>query len=79
MIAQRRFPQAIRKTVVIVPTYNERANLSALLPAIIQDSPCDVLVVDDNSPDGTAALVEDIAGRSSSRVFLMRREAKLGL
>lgn len=79
MIVQRRFPHGIRKTVVIIPTYNERANLSALLPAILQDSPCDVLVVDDNSPDGTAELVEDIASRFISRVFLMRREAKLGL
>ncbi len=67
------------KTVVIIPTYNERANLSTLLPAIVRDSPCDVLVVDDNSPDRTAELVEDIAGEFTSRIFLIRREAKLGL
>lgn len=79
MIVQRRLPHAKLKTVVIIPTYNERANLSKLLPAILRDLPCDVLVVDDNSPDGTAELVEDIASRFIKRVFLIRREAKLGL
>lgn len=67
------------KTIVIIPTYNERTNLSTLLPIILRDSLCDVLIVDDNSPDHTAELVEDIASRFTSRIFLIRREAKLGL
>lgn len=65
--------------LAVVPTYNERENLSGLIPAILRDSRFDVLVVDDNSPDGSAQLVEQIAREFPGRVHLMLRAGKLGL
>ncbi|MFY7922086.1 MAG: glycosyltransferase, partial [Gemmatimonas sp.] len=48
--------------VVIVPTYNESENITRIVPQILaQDPRLDVLVVDDNSPDGTGRLVDDMA------------------
>jgi dolichol-phosphate mannosyltransferase len=68
-----------KKTLVVVPTYNECDNIEALLDAIHSASAeSDVLVVDDNSPDGTARLVEDrMATRPS--IHLLRRPGKQGL
>ncbi|MSR76400.1 MAG: glycosyltransferase, partial [Candidatus Ryanbacteria bacterium] len=49
------------KTLVIIPTWNERENISILIPAIFKILPdIDVLVVDDNSPDGTAEVVRNM-------------------
>ncbi len=66
---------------VILPTYNERENLSVLVPRlldILSDVPCEVIVVDDGSPDGTAAAVREMAA-SDSRVRLVERPGKAGL
>jgi dolichol-phosphate mannosyltransferase len=67
------------KSLVIVPTYNERANIQALIPQVL-GLPIDVelLVVDDNSPDGTGKYVAEIAAKEA-RVHLLSRQAKLGL
>ncbi|MFO8007845.1 MAG: polyprenol monophosphomannose synthase [Candidatus Brocadiia bacterium] len=66
-------------TLVVVPTYNERENIVRLLREILrQGSAVEVLVVDDNSPDGTPELVEQMAD-DGPRVHLLRREGKLGL
>ena len=65
--------------LVIIPTYNERDNLPAILPQVLeQDSRLEVLVVDDGSPDGTGALADGIAAREP-RVHVVHREGKLGL
>jgi len=65
--------------LVIVPTYNERENIDPLLERLLAlPYELEVLVVDDGSPDGTAALVEAWRERSS-RVHLLRRPGKLGL
>jgi dolichol-phosphate mannosyltransferase len=65
--------------IVIVPTYNERDNLSRLLPMILdQDQRLEVLVIDDASPDGTGLLAVEIA-RDQPRVHVLHRSAKLGL
>ncbi len=65
--------------LVIIPTYNEALNIERLIAAILAQGPqFDVLVVDDNSPDGTGDLVAAIAGRTP-RVQLLRRAGKLGL
>jgi dolichol-phosphate mannosyltransferase len=73
-------PRARTTTALaVVPTYNERENLSALIPAILRDSRFDVLVVDDNSPDGSAQIVEQIAREYPGRVHLLLRAGKLGL
>jgi len=63
----------------VVPTYNERVNLPIIVPAILQQDPrVDVLVVDDNSPDGTGAIADTLA-TESPRVHVLHREAKQGL
>ena len=65
--------------LVIIPTYNEVLNIERLIAAILSQGPqFDVLVVDDNSPDGTGALVNTIAARTQ-RVRLLQRPGKLGL
>ena len=67
------------RAVVIVPTYNERENILKLIDAVLAQSPIlDVLVVDDGSPDGTGALVDERAA-VDSRVHIIHREKKLGL
>jgi dolichol-phosphate mannosyltransferase len=64
---------------VITPTYNERENLSRLIPAILQrDARLDVLIIDDASPDGTGELADAIAAEDS-RVHVLHRAGKLGL
>jgi dolichol-phosphate mannosyltransferase len=67
------------EALVIVPTYNERENIEAIIQAVLGLRPdIDVLVVDDDSPDGTGQLVDSIASREL-RVHVLHREAKLGL
>lgn len=67
------------RALVIVPTYNERDNIPRLIPAILaQDPSLDVLVVDDGSPDGTGAVVDEIAA-TNPRVHVLHRSGKLGL
>ena len=67
------------RALVIVPTYNERDNISELLARILEeDSRLEVLIVDDGSPDGTGALADAIAEREP-RVHVMHRPRKLGL
>jgi len=69
-----------KHSLVVIPTYNERANISALLPLVLaQHRQLHVLVVDDGSPDGTGEAVRQIARGSKGRVHLMERGAKLGL
>ncbi len=67
------------KALVIIPTYNESANLSQILPLVLEQDPrIDVLVVDDGSPDGTGEIADSIA-QTNSRVSVLHREKKLGL
>lgn len=67
------------RKLVIIPTYNEAENISRIIPEVLKYSPdSDILVVDDNSPDGTGKIVEYIA-RSEDRVRLLKREKKEGL
>jgi dolichol-phosphate mannosyltransferase len=67
------------RLLVVVPTYNERVNLPLVVPAILQQDPrIDVLVVDDNSPDGTGQLADELAV-STPRVHALHRPTKSGL
>lgn len=67
------------RAIVIIPTYNEASNLGQIVPEVLQqDDRLDVLVVDDNSPDGTGDIADKLAG-DSERVFVMHRAGKLGL
>ena len=67
------------KTLIIVPTYNELENLPLLLKEIFSNAPAtDVLIVDDNSPDGTGELADKMSAEDS-RVHVLHRSGKLGL
>jgi dolichol-phosphate mannosyltransferase len=67
------------RALVIVPTYNERENIKRLVDTVlVQDARIDILVVDDGSPDGTGALVDEIVA-SNERVHVLHRGRKLGL
>lgn len=67
------------RSVVVVPTYNERENVRALIEGVRRHSPAsDILVVDDSSPDGTADLVKELASEID-RVGLVVRPSKEGL
>lgn len=67
------------KSILIIPTYNEIINIQKLLPDLLEMySSIDVLIVDDNSPDGTADYVEKI-GQSDKRVKIIKRPQKMGL
>ncbi len=65
--------------LLVVPTYNERDNVPRLVPAVFAAAPdVDILFVDDNSPDGTGQLADDI-GRAEPRVHVLHRDKKMGL
>jgi dolichol-phosphate mannosyltransferase len=75
----RRARSAMNPALVIVPTYNERDNLGPIVAAILAaDSRLDVLVVDDNSPDGTGQIADELAAKDP-RVRVYHREKKEGL
>lgn len=66
--------------LVVLPTYNESRNLRDIIPLILsQDARLEVLVVDDNSPDGTGQIADQIAAGSGGRVQVLHRPAKEGL
>ncbi len=67
------------RALVVVPTYNERVNLPLIVPAILDQDPCvEVLIVDDNSPDGTGQLADALAAENE-RVHVLHRPGKQGL
>ena len=69
-----------RDSVVIIPTYNEKENISAIIDAVLrQPHAMDVLVIDDGSPDGTAGIVRQKMADAPGRVHLVERSGKLGL
>jgi dolichol-phosphate mannosyltransferase len=70
---------APERGLVVIPTYNEAANLPNIVPQVLaQDPRLEVLVVDDNSPDGTGQLADGLA-QANPRVHVLHREGKLGL
>ncbi len=67
------------KNLIIIPTYNEAKNIRRIISDILNlNVDVDILVVDDNSPDGTAAIVEEIA-KNDSKISILKRECKMGL
>lgn len=68
------------KSLIIIPTYNERDNVNAIIDAILNlDDDFNLLIVDDNSPDGTANIVRGLQNRYQGRLHLESRKGKLGL
>ncbi|HYR30399.1 MAG TPA: polyprenol monophosphomannose synthase [Gemmatimonadales bacterium] len=67
------------RALVVIPTYNEAENLPNIVPQVLaQDPRLEILVVDDNSPDGTGRLADGLA-QANPRVHVLHREGKLGL
>lgn len=66
--------------LVVVPTYNERDNLSSIVESILEHAPAThILVVDDNSPDGTGNLADELSQTRPDKVFVLHRKQKEGL
>ncbi|AUC16870.1 dolichyl-phosphate beta-D-mannosyltransferase [Tenacibaculum sp. SZ-18] len=67
-------------TLVIIPTYNEKENIEAIIRATFdQEKAFDVLIVDDNSPDGTAKIVESLQAEFPNQLHIEKRTGKNGL
>jgi len=70
----------VNEAIVIIPTYNEKENITNMLDTVMSlPDNFDVLVIDDNSPDGTARLVKDKIRQYPNRIYLEERKGKLGL
>lgn len=66
--------------LVIIPTYNEKENIEWMLLKVMSiDVAFDVLIIEDNSPDGTGNIVKDVQKRFPERIFLIERKGKMGL
>ncbi len=68
----------MKKALVVIPTYNEKETIQYMINSVLKHEGFDLLVVDDGSPDGTAAIVRNMM-TSGERVFLIERSGKLGL
>lgn len=67
-------------SIVIIPTYNEKENIENIINAVLSlKHQFDILVIDDNSPDGTADIVKSVIAKTPERVHMLQREGKLGL
>lgn len=67
------------RSLIVIPTYNERENIAELIAQVFAHAPTsDLLIIDDNSPDGTGKLVDQLAA-SDARIHVMHRPGKLGL
>lgn len=67
------------EALVVIPTYNEKENIRRIIDAVLgQGGGIEVLVVDDNSPDGTGAIVDEMS-KTGPRVHVIHREGKMGL
>ena len=68
------------KKVVIIPTYNEKENIEAIIRKVFSlEGEYNVLVIDDGSPDGTASIVKGLQAEFAQRLFIIERQGKLGL
>jgi dolichol-phosphate mannosyltransferase len=68
------------KKIVLIPTYNEKENISLIIHAVLGfASAYHILIIDDNSPDGTAQIVKDLQQKFKDRLFIESRAGKLGL
>ena len=67
-----------QRAIVCIPTYNERENLPSIVDELLRTAPVDILVIDDNSPDGTGQ-VADLLAEREKRVHVLHRPQKQGL
>lgn len=70
----------MNKGLICIPTYNEKDNIEILIPQIMElNHPLDILVIDDGSPDGTAAKVKEMMNKYEGKLHILERSGKLGL
>lgn len=68
------------RKLVIIPTYNEKENIEAIIRKVFSlDGEYNILVIDDGSPDGTASIVKALKSEFTTRLHIIEREGKLGL
>ena len=72
--------QILHDSLVLIPTYNEKENIENIIRAVFNlPEMFDILVIDDNSPDGTAAIVKGLQNEFPERLHIIERKGKLGL
>jgi len=70
----------VRDCLVIIPTYNEKENIEKIIKKVFSlEKNFDILIIDDNSPDGTASIVKSLMNEYSENLHILEREGKLGL
>ncbi|MFN7300084.1 MAG: glycosyltransferase, partial [Bacteroidota bacterium] len=70
----------MNRSVVIIPTYNEKENIARMVETVMAlPKAVDLLIVDDNSPDGTAGIVESLMPQFGERLHILKRAGKQGL
>jgi len=70
----------VTDSIVIIPTYNEKENIERIIRKVFSlEKPFNILIVEDNSPDGTAAIVKSLMAEFPERLFIEERKGKLGL
>jgi dolichol-phosphate mannosyltransferase len=70
----------VSDSLVIIPTYKEKENIKSIIVAVFAlEKDFDILIIDDNSPDGTADVVKELMKEFRQRLFIIEREGKLGL
>ena len=70
----------MKNSLIIIPTYNEKENIGKMVSEVFSLSPdVHLLIIDDGSPDGTAAIVKNLQSQFASRLFLVERTGKQGL
>ncbi|MCG8582411.1 MAG: polyprenol monophosphomannose synthase [Bacteroidales bacterium] len=68
------------RNLVIIPTYNEKENIEAIINAVFElPRRFEILIIDDNSPDGTANIVKSLMEKRPEQLHILEREGKLGL
>lgn len=70
--------ETVNRALVCIPTYNERENLPSIVEEVLHSAPVDILVIDDNSPDGTGRVADMLAAKDP-RVHVLHRAGKEGL
>lgn len=73
-------PEPVRDSLVIIPTYNEKENIEKIIRVVFGlDVDFHILIVEDNSPDGTADIVKRLMSEFKDKLFILERKGKLGL
>jgi dolichol-phosphate mannosyltransferase len=79
-MTESKIPQDQVESLVIIPTYNEKENIDGIIRTVFDlEKPFHILIVEDNSPDGTADIVRTLMKEFGDKLFMEERKGKLGL